>query len=57
MPHTWYRRGQKVLVVMKNGDRYVERFVEKKNGVMIFEGGLKIKVKEVRMTTIYRGER
>lgn len=51
--HTSAPIGAKVLVVLKSGTRFVDKFREKKNNNIIFDN-VKIKSKDVKSFTIYR---
>lgn len=53
-PHTTFASGKKILVVMRDGSRFVDKFVERTGKGMLFEQRGLIQVKDVRVCTIYR---
>lgn len=52
--HSTFPKGQKVLIIFKDGTQLVDRFVEKKSGVILFEDSGRIKIEDVRSTTVYK---
>jgi hypothetical protein len=55
-PHTWFAKGQKVIVTLHNGKPFKDNFVERKNAVVILKKAGRIKIKNIRQITIYRGQ-
>ena len=56
-PHTDFRKGQKIVLTMRDGSRIIDRFVENKSGVIITRDFGKTKLKDIRATTIFRNQR
>ena len=52
--HTTFVRGRKILIIMKDGEHIVDRFVEKKSGVVVVAERGEIKIADMRACTIYR---
>lgn len=55
MIHTDFKKGTKLFVIRKNGTKFIDKFVEKKRAVIIFKNYNRIKIKDLRSITIYRG--
>ncbi|NDD67447.1 hypothetical protein EBZ35_07355 [bacterium] len=51
--HSSTYKGKRVLIIFKNGDKKVVRFLDKKSGVMMTDGG-KVLLGDVKSMTIYR---
>jgi len=51
--HTQFARGQKVLVVLKDDTRFVGKFIEKLNHVIVFEGRRQ-PIAGIQSATIYK---
>ena len=52
--HSMFKKGQKVFVILRDGSNFVDRFVEKKNGTIIFEERGRVPIKDIRTSTIYK---
>lgn len=52
--HTDFRKGQKVMLIMRNGEKLVDRYVEKKSGAVIMRDSGRINLSTVRQIVIYR---
>jgi hypothetical protein len=52
--HTDFRRGQKVFVVMKDGTKFVDKYIEQKSKVIIFENSGRVSLRKIRSNTIFR---
>ena len=53
-PHTAYWKRTKVLVTLKDGSRFVDRFRDKKSGYMIFEEAGRIPISKIQNTGPYK---
>ena len=53
--HTWFRPGQRVMVILKDGRHIVSRFIEYKCKRFITRKGT-YKTSDIRSTTIYRAD-
>lgn len=54
--HTSARKGKRVIVTLKDGTRFVDKFVERTGkGVVLEKHGL-VLGRELRAMTIYRGQ-
>ena len=53
--HSWFRTGQRIMIILRNGGRYIDKFVEKKSGCMILCDHGRVQLKDIRSATIYRG--
>ena len=56
-PHTDFRKGQRVILTFTNGVRVIDRYVEKKSGVIVMERLGRVQISRLRAATIYRGQR
>lgn len=54
-PHTDFRKGQRLLILMRDGSSFVDQYIEKKSGVIVLKDLGRTKLKNVRAITIYRG--
>lgn len=52
--HTSVRRGTRVLVILKNGDHFVDKFVERIGKGIVLDAHGFIRGRELRAMTIYR---
>ena len=55
MIHYGFPKGARILVIMKDGSKLVDKYVETKHGTLILEKG-PIKYEFIRSTTIYKGK-
>ena len=55
MIHYGFPKGARLLVIMKDGSKLVDKYVETKHGTLILEKG-PIKYEYIRSTTIYKGK-
>lgn len=56
-PHTNCRRGKRVILTLKNGTRYVDKFIERTGkGVKLERLGV-VRGRDIRAMTIYRGQK
>ena len=53
MVHHEFRKGQKVLVILRNGNQIVDKYIGEKGQYLILEKH-KIKWKDIRSSTIYK---
>jgi hypothetical protein len=54
--HTSVNRGKRVIVTLKNGERFIDRFRERVGkGIVLEKHGL-IRGRDLRAMTIYRGQ-
>jgi hypothetical protein len=53
-PHTGYWKRTKVLVTLRTGETFIDRFKDKKSGVMIFEEAGKVPINTIRNTSVYK---
>ena len=56
MIHYDFPKGVKLLVILKNGNKVIDKYVETKHNVLILERN-KIKYEKIRSTTIYKPNR
>ena len=54
--HKWYRRGQRIKIILKSGESVIGKFVEQKNGTFCLEGGQRVKMKKMRSSVIYNSD-
>ena len=54
-PHSQFRKGQRILVIMSSGKKMIDKFKESKSGVIITESIGRIRMSDIRSTVIYRG--
>jgi len=52
--HLDFRKGQKVLVIFNNGQKMVDRFVERKSKALVLEDSGRIALGDIRATSIYK---
>ena len=50
--HTSTRKGTPVLCIMKDGTHIEGKFNDKKKGIIILDGDVKVKIKDLRAMTI-----
>ena len=55
-PHTDFRSGQRIIMTFTDGSRAVDKFIERKSGVIVTRNLGRVPVKKLRATTIYRGQ-
>lgn len=53
-PHTAYFKRTKVLVTLRDGSRFIDRFRDKKSGYMIFEERGRIPISDIANTGPYK---
>lgn len=53
-PHTNFRQRQRVLVILRDGTRYEDRFKERTGKFVVLEGHGKIRGENIRSITIPR---
>lgn len=54
--HTSFPKRTKVNIIMRDGKRFTDRFLDKKSGRVHFEDSGWMKVNTIRSMTIWRGE-
>lgn len=54
--HSSTYKGKRVRIKLKNGDTFVDKFVDNKSGVIHFEERGKVLKKNIKNFTIYKGE-
>ena len=52
--HTSTYKWKRVFVVLKNGDKFVDRFMDKKSGYVFFQEQGKIAKSQIKTMTIHR---
>lgn len=50
--HTSTQKGKRVLIILKNGDKIIGKFKDKKSGYVILEEHGKIKTSDMKAMTI-----
>jgi hypothetical protein len=55
-PHTSTYKGKRVYVRLKDGERFVAKFIERKGRFIVFDSRT-VSAGEVKAFAIYRGER
>ena len=51
--HTQFRKGQKIFIILRSGEKIVEKYKESKSHYVLCEGA-KYNLKDVRSITIYK---
>ena len=54
-PHTSYRKGQKIIIFLNNGNKITDKYIEKKSGVVVTKKNGRIQTKDIRSISIFRG--
>ena len=52
--HSSTYKGKRVYIVLKNGEKFVDKFVDKKSGYVFTEQKGKIRKADIKTMTIYR---
>ncbi len=52
--HTTAAKGKRVMVILKDGSRFVDKFIESKSKQYLFKGR-KVAARDIRSMSIYRG--
>lgn len=55
--HTSFSKGTPVLITFKDGRKIIDKFKDKKSGIVIFDEVGSIKTKELRNITIFKGDK
>ena len=57
-PHTNFRKGQRIVVILKSGgrfiDKFIDKFIEKKSTYIITENNGRTPIKNIRQAVIKR---
>lgn len=53
-PHTEFRRGQRVMLIMTSGKRIIDKYVESKSGVILMRESGRVKTSKIRSAVIYK---
>ena len=53
--HTSTYKGKRILIILKDGTKIVDKFKDKKSGMIITEKHGKIRTDTVKAMTIYKG--
>lgn len=53
--HSWFRPGQRILLIMKDKRRIVSRFVERTRDHVVLRRG-KYRIRDIRNASIYDAE-
>lgn len=56
MIHYDFPKGVRLLVILKNGNKVIDKYVETKHDILILEKN-RIKYENIRSTTIYKPNR
>jgi hypothetical protein len=51
--HSAFRKNKKVFVIMKNGRKIIDRFIDKCSGSIILKENGKVGLSEIRSATIH----
>lgn len=51
-PHTSTYKGKRVFVILRDGSRFVDKFLDKKAGYILFAEHGRIPIRDVRVFTI-----
>ena len=54
--HSSTYKGKRVRIKLKNGEVFVDKFLDNKSGVIHFEERGKVLKKDIKNFTIYKGE-
>jgi len=49
-----FPKGIKILVIMKTGSKFVDKYLGHKSGVLLLEKRGRVKMKKIRSTCIYK---
>jgi len=52
--HTAFPKGSKVFIILKNDEKFVDYFEDKKSGYVIFRILGKIKISDIRSISFFR---
>lgn len=55
MIHYAFPKGVRLLIIMKDGSKLIDKYVEIKHRTLVLENGT-IKYENIRSTTIYKGK-
>lgn len=55
--HTQFRKGQSVKVMLRNGDQFVDQFVERESKFVVLKEKGRVRTNQLRSMVINRGER
>lgn len=55
MIHYGFPKGARLLVIMKDGSKLVDKYVETKHATLVLEN-CSLKYENIRSTTIYKGK-
>ena len=55
-PHTTFTKNLKLIVIMRDGQRFIDRYVGKKSGVVLLKKLGRVSLKLIRVIGIYKGE-
>ena len=53
-PHTEFRKGQRVIVIFKDGRKLVDKYLQKRSGFVVLKESGSVKLSEVRQISIFR---
>jgi hypothetical protein len=54
--HTSTFKGKRVYIALKNGDKFVDKFMDKKSGYVVTKDHGKIKKGDIKTMTIFRNK-
>lgn len=56
-PHTQFRKGQRIHIILKSGSSFVDIYRDTKSGVIVVEGAGRVQIEDIRACSIYRETR
>ena len=55
-PHTGMTKGKRVFITLKNGSRFIDKYVEKYSKGIKLQNYGRVRTRDLRAMTIYRGQ-
>lgn len=53
-PHTSFNKGKRIIIILKNGDKFIDKYLGHKSGYIILKEKGRLKVNKIRSTGIYK---
>ena len=54
-PHTSFRQGKRILIILKDGGRIVDKCMGNKSGCLIMQREGRVSLSKIRSASIYKG--
>jgi hypothetical protein len=55
-PHTAFKKGTTIRVVMRDGTVHIDKFIDKKSGVVVLKTHGRIPIEDIRVISIYKNQ-